>query len=98
MRGKAYGSDEAENWPQRETEVEGGGGGEKPQRRKGRDGVRLKRKESERKEKQQESLNEAEHTGIVAANSECYCTGLALGCPSKSGVCLIHYELELFSQ
>lgn len=37
----------------------------------------------------QASINGAEHACIVAANSEwCINTGLVLGCPSKSVVCV----------
>lgn len=98
MRGRAYGSDEAENWPQRKTESEREREGEATKKERKRTSEREKMKTRGRggcelREKQhpeiKASINGAEHACIVAANSEWFInTGLVLGCPSKSVVCV----------
>lgn len=93
MRGRAYGSDEAENWPQRKTESEKDRKKERKKERERAERWRKKRKRGRWAEKQhpeiQASINGAEHACIFAANSECCInTGLVLGCPSRSVVCV----------
>lgn len=59
MRGKAYGSDEAENWPQRKAESEKEGK-DKPHGKKGWDGGKKKEKEGSRtKEQKRPAIQES---------------------------------------
>lgn len=105
-RGRAYGSDEAENWPQWKTESEGERKTSHKKRKKEKEKAEGERKgdrerESELREKQlpeiQASINGAENACIVAANSELvYKYWVSTGLPfNVCSVCLIHYVLGL---
>lgn len=99
-RGRAYGSDEAENWPQRKTERERKKEREATKKERGKKKGRAREKKGKReggelRDKQhpeiQASINGAcmKRACIFAVNNEwCINTGLVLGCPSRSVVCV----------
>lgn len=86
MRGRAYGSDEAENWPQKKNESEG----ERKGNHKGGQKKVKRKKEREKGRKgvwelgiKAASKNAGRGWALLQLNSEWYInTGLVLGCPS----------------